>query len=270
MASRVLRAFLVALVLCLAGSEGLAAGLSSPSTSATEGPSFRPEQIIAFAKKVERTIAARGARVALVSRVGVPPAEMPPGMHFSHVGFAVYSQITTAQGAKVPGYAMYNLYQSDEHPDRSSLVQDYPADFFAAVVALEAGVIIPSEALQRRLLDVITSPTYAALHNPRYSTIANPFTLELQNCTEFVLDVLMAAIYRTGDIGRIKAAERAYFVPHPVEVDPIKLLFGSMFMPGIAMSDHPGAPVTATYERIVDFIRKYDAGSDSLVVVPDR
>lgn len=263
------RATLVALA-GLGARPVLGAGFSSPSSGAAEQPHFSAEQIIAFAKKVERAVAATGARVALVSRVGVPPADMPAGMHFSHVGFAVYSSITTAQGKVVPGYAMYNLYQSDEQPDRSSLVQDYPADFFAAVVALESGVIVPSPELQRRLLDVITSPTYQALHNPHYSTISNPFTLAYQNCTEFVLDVVNAAIYRTGDIARIKAAERAYFKAQAVAVSPIKLLVGSMFQAGVAISDHPGPPETATYERIRDYILKYDAGSRDFVVTGDK
>ncbi|MCX7380629.1 MAG: DUF2145 domain-containing protein [Alphaproteobacteria bacterium] len=247
-----------------------AAGLSAASSNATEVAHFKPEQIITFAKKVERTIAGVGARVAIVGRVGVPPADLPEGMHFSHVGFAVYSQITLADGRKVPGYAMYNLYQDDAKPDVSSLVQDYPADFFAAVAKLEAGIIIPSEELQTRLLDVIASPTYKALHDPHYSVIANPFTLGRQNCTEFVLDVVNAAIYRTGDPQKIKDAERAYFIAQPVNVNPFKLLLGSMFTAGVSMSDQePGKPpVTATFERISDYLRKYDAGSQTQILLP--
>ncbi len=101
----------------------------------------------------------RGARVAILARVGRPPAEMPEGMHFTHVSFAVYSQITTFNGRIVPGYAIYNEYQSNEKPDTSSLVQDFPVDFFAGVATLEAGVIIPSPELQKRLLQTIASPT---------------------------------------------------------------------------------------------------------------
>ncbi len=247
-----------------------AAGLSGASTSPTEVAHFTPAEIIGFAKKVERAIAAKGARVAIVGRVGVPPADLPEGMHFSHVGFAVYSQITLADGKKVPGYAMYNLYQDDAKPDVSSLVQDYPADFFAAVAKLEAGIIIPSEELQTRILDVIGSPTYKALHDPHYSIIANPYTLGRQNCTEFVLDVVNAAIYRTGDIQKIKAAERAYFTAQPININPFKLLLGSMFTAGVSMSDQEAdkPPVTATFERISDYLGKYDAGSQSQILLP--
>jgi hypothetical protein len=248
----------------------VAGSFSGSSSNATETPNFAPEKIIAFAKKVEKTIAARGARVAIVARLGRPASEMPEGMRFTHVAFAVYSTITMKDGRQVPGYAMYNLYQDDGHPDRSSLVQDYPADFFGAVAELEAGVIVPSEALQARLLDVIASPTYAALHDPHYSVIANPFTLGRQNCTEFVLDVLNAAIYKTADINKIKEAEKAYFTAQPVKVNPFKLLVGAMFIEEVSMADQPGSPVTATFERIGEYLGKYDQGSAMISVLPDK
>ncbi|MGV8074898.1 MAG: DUF2145 domain-containing protein [Syntrophobacteraceae bacterium] len=230
---------------------------------------FKPEEVTAFSKKVERTLAEKGARVALVARVGRPRDKLPRGMNFTHAGFAVYSQITVADGRQIPGYAMYNLYQSNEKPNASNLVQDYPLEFFAAVEVLEAGVIIPSPELQKRLLEVIASPVYQKLHNPKYSVIASPFTLELQNCTEYTLDVIMAAIYKTDDLKVIKANEKAYFEAQPVHVNPIKLAFGSMFSAEVALSDHQGPPVTATFETISRFLKKYDNATEILTITPD-
>ncbi|MEO5378039.1 MAG: DUF2145 domain-containing protein [Magnetococcus sp. DMHC-6] len=229
---------------------------------------FNSEQIISFAKKVEKTLAAKGARVAILARMGRPVEQLPKGMHFTHVAFAVYSAITTSDGRKVPGYAIYNLYQQKEHPDVSDLVQDFPVDFFAGVVALESGIIIPSAELQKRLLEVIGSPTYGALHDSHYSVIANPYTLGRQNCTEFVLDVLQAAIYQTSDIQKIKASEKVYFIAQPVEVNPFKLMFGSLFSAEVSTSDHPGPPITATFETIGAFLLKYDVGSEMLTILP--
>jgi hypothetical protein len=231
---------------------------------------FSPEQIIRFAKQVERALAEKGARVAIVARAGRPVAELPEGMHFTHVSFLVYSEITTADGRKLPGYAVYNEYQSNEHPDTSSLVQDFPVDFFAGVAALEAGVVIPSPRLQMRLLDIITSPVYRQLHDPHYSAIANPYTLGRQNCTEHTLDVINAAIYQTSDIKRIKAAEKAYFVAQPVNVSGFKLMLGAMFSAEITLSDQPGSPVTATFETIARYLQKYDAGSEMFIITPER
>ncbi len=243
-----------------------AVGFSGDSRQGGEASQFAPETIIRFSKKVERALAARGARVAILARMGRPPAQLPEGMHFTHAGFAVYSEITTRDGRKLPGYAVYNLYQNGARPDTSALVQDYAVDFFAGVAVLEAGVVVPSPELQQRLLELIASPTYASLHEPRYSAIANPYTLGRQNCTEFVLDVVNAAIYQTDDIRKIKSAERSYFTAQKVNVSPLKLMFGSMFSSEVSLSDQPGEPVTATFESITRYLEKYDQGAVSFSV----
>jgi hypothetical protein len=257
---------LLTLSICL---PARAASFSADGSKGSGPVHFKAEQIIGLAKKLERTLASRGARVAIVGRIGRPPSEMPEGMKYTHAAFAVYSEITTGDGRHLQGYAMFNEYQNDEHPDTSSLVQDYPVNFFAGVAVLEAGVIIPSVELQARLLEVIASPTYKALHDPRYSAIANPYTLGRQNCTEFVLDVINAAIYQTSDIKVIKANEKAFFVAQPVNVNPLKLMLGAMFSAEISTSDQPGPPVTATFERVGDYLRKYDVGSEVFTLAPD-
>lgn len=264
------RHFFPILLVALSGTfEAHAVGFSSSSSAAGEEVHFTPEQIVKFAKKVEKTLAAKGARVAILARMGRPKSELPEGMHFTHVAFAVYSEITTSDGRKMPGYSIYNLYQKNDHPDVSDLVQDFPVDFFAGVAELEAGIIVPSAELQKRLLEVIASPTYAAMHEPHYSVIANPYTLGKQNCTEFVLDVTNAAIYQTDDINKIKANEKAYFVAQPVNVNPFKLILGSMFSAEVSTSDQNGPPVTATFEKIGEYLQKYDAGSEIISVLPD-
>lgn len=263
-----LRVWVASLVSILSLQVG-AAGFSSASSQAGEEIHFKPEQIIAFSKKVEKTLASKGARVAVLARMGRPLSELPDGMHFTHVAFAVYSEITTRDGRKVPGYSIYNLYQQNDHPDVSELVQDFPVDFFAGVALLEAGIIIPSPELQARLLEVIASPTYKALHDPHYSVIANPFTQGRQNCTEFVLDVLNSAIYQTPDIKVIKANEKAFFSAQTVNVNPFKLMLGSMFSDEVSTVDQSGIPVTATFEKVGEYLLKYDAGSSMFTVIPD-
>lgn len=264
--ARIAGQLLLPLVL-VSGAPASAQSFSGSSTSAAPG-ALPAEQIAAFAKKVERALAAEGARVAILARMGRPLSEMPEGMRFTHAAFAVYSNITTADGRVLPGYAIFNLYQKSDQPDVSELMQDYPPDFFAGVAQLEAGIIIPSPELQQRLLNLIGTPAYASLHEPRYSLIANPYTVGRQNCTEFVLDVINAAIYQTTEIRQLKANAKAYFTAQPVKVNPLKLLLGSMFMSQISTSDHPGEPVTATFERIGQYLQTHDAGSKILEILP--
>ena len=254
------------LFLCISA---FAQGFSASSSAASQVAHFKPEQIQAFSKKVEQALGETGARVAIVARMGRPASELPEGMHFTHVAFAVQTEIPNANGEKSMGYAMQNLYQEDDHLDVSDLVQDFPVDFFKAVVTLESGLIIPSPELQAKLLKVISSPTYRQLHQRDYSVIANPYTLGRQNCTEFVLDVLNAAIYQTSDIHAIKAHEKADFVAQPVNVSAFKLLLGAMFSSEVFISDHPGWPATATFERLADYLKKYDPSVKVTTVYSD-
>ncbi len=266
---KLMSSLLCAATLALSVPTAQATGFSSSSSSASATMRFPVEQVLRFAKKVEKTMASKGARVAILARMGRPASELPEGMHFTHVALAVYSEITTSDGRKLPGYAIHNLYQLDNQPDVSQLVVDYPADFFADVAELEAGILIPSPELQNRLLKVISSNTYRQLHDPHYSVIANPYTLGRQNCTEFVLDVTHAAIYQTNDIQTIKAAEKQYFKAQPVKVGRFKLLLGSMFAQEVSLSDHQGEPQTATFETISNYFAKYDQGSESFILRPD-
>ena len=245
-----------------------AVGFSSASSSAGETSHFKAEEVIAFAKKVEHTLAAKGIHAAILARMGRPLSEMPPGMHFTHVAFIVYSNIQTADGRTLPGYSIYNLYQYDDHPDKSRLVQDFPVDFFSGVAQMEAGILIPSAELQQRLLKVIASTDYKTLHEPRYSVIANPYNEGRQNCTEFTLDVINAAIYQTTDIKKLKQVAQKYFVAQPMEVNPFKLMLGSVFSAEVSTADQPGKPVTATFERISDYLMKYDQGAEVIQVLP--
>lgn len=262
---RLKRSLLVVVVLLLC--DYAQAGLSNAGAGETR---FTTEQVIRFSKKIEKVLGEKGAYVAIVARMGRPASELPPGMRFTHAGFAVYSEITTRDGRKLPGYAMFNLYQNSDKPDTSHLAQDFPVDFFASAYEMEAGVLIPSAELQRRLLELIGTPTYHSLHNPHYSAIANPYTLPYQNCTEFVLDVVNAAIYESGDIGKLKAATHRYFKAQSVNVAPLKLAFGAMFSKEIAISDHTGKPETATFETIANYLLRYDNGSELLAVKYDE
>lgn len=250
----------------------LAAGAASPrgSSQAEAGRTYFPrEQILAFSEKVEKTLTAHGAQVAILARMGRPTAALPPGMRFTHVAFAVYSERTTEDGRTLSSYAIHNLYQLKNAPDRSELVQDDPADFFAEVHELEAGIIVPPRDLQQRLLKLIASPGYASLHESSYSVIANPYSQGRQNCTEFVLDVVNAAIYQTLDPEVLKATLKARFVPHKVDVSLFKLKLVSLFVKEVSLEDHEGTPVTTTFESIGRYLQQYDQRSVVLTVRPD-
>ena len=107
---------------------------TAASSRAVAGQTLDAAQVAKFAKEVESILASRGARVALVARTGRMAEELPDGVKFTHVGFAVYSSITAEDGISHRGYVMYNLYQRSDDLSKSSLVQDMPFDFFSQSV----------------------------------------------------------------------------------------------------------------------------------------
>jgi hypothetical protein len=220
------------------------------------------EDIAAISKKVEKYAAEQGARVFFMARQGRPTRELPDGVNYTHVSYAVYSTIETKDGRAVPGYAIYNLYQLKEDPSRSNLVVDFPLDFLAGAHAAKVGVIIPKRSLQKRILEVINSDSYEKLHNPAYSAISNPYNARYQNCTEHVLDVLNAAIYQTDDIKQLKINTQAHFDAQKLKINPFKLFLASLFMSEVKTSDHKKGIKTTTFGSIANYLQSNGLAED--------
>ena len=212
------------------------------------------EDIALISKKVEQYAADQGTRVFFMARQGRPTTELPDGVNYTHVSYAVYSNIETEDGRTVPGYAIYNLYQLKNDPSRSHLVVDFPLDFLAGAHAAKVGVIIPTRDLQARILNVINSDSYKKLHNPVYSAISNPYNNKYQNCTEHVLDVLNAAIYQTDDIKQLKINTQAHFEAQELKINPFKLFLGSLFKSEVKTSDHKRKIKTTTFGSIANYL----------------
>ena len=232
------------------------------SNQATEAK-FKPEQIAKFAKDVEKYAAKKGARAFIISRVGQPKSKLPKGIDFTHTAIAVYSEITLSDGKKVNGYAIHNLYQDSKDGSKSSLVTDYPVDFFWGAHQLKAGIIIPTPELQTKLIEIIASGKNKLLHNPKYSLIANPFNNKYQNCTEHTLNVINAAIYQTTDMRQLKANTKAYFEPQKVKVSRFKLALGGLFADSVTTKDHKGKIKTTSFGSIGKYLMKYNLATET-------
>ncbi|MDP5031572.1 MAG: DUF2145 domain-containing protein [Paraglaciecola sp.] len=231
--------------------------LAEAGSKANQAPSHEPQQIVSFAKDVEKYAAAQGARAFIIARVGRPQKDLPKGIQFTHTAVAIYSDITLDSGEVIQGYAIHNLYQKDGEVDKSQLITDYPVDFFWGAHDLKAGIIIPTQEIQTRLIALISAGDDKRLHNERYSVLANPFNSQFQNCTEYTLDLLNAAIYQTTDIQKLKANASAYFTAQRVHTSGFKLMLGSMFQDDISTKDHKGKVATATFTTIAKYLNQY-------------
>jgi len=252
---------LILLFFCAAHSPLYAGSQQAPSQSIV-----KLEDVLPFAKRIERYAAQKGARVFIIARLGSPKSDLPEGIDFTHVGLAVYSNIQTSEGETIKGYAIHNLYQDSQILDVSYLVTDYPVDFFMGAIELKAGILVPSPALQIKLLQSLESGRNTKLHNSHYSIVSNPYSMTYQNCTEHILDLLFASIYETDSVPQIKANQQAYFSAHAIKVSPFKRLLAPMFSSDIKMGDHRDVIQITTFTTISKFLHDYGLAASYAVI----
>lgn len=231
---------------------------------------FDAQEVALLAKDVERYAAKQGALAFIISRVGQEEDELPKGVNFTHSAIAVYSEIQLDSGEKVKGYAIHNLYQTEDDKDKSILVTDYPVDFFWGVKSLKAGVLIPTKNLQLRLIKAIQNGDNAKVHNPNYSLISNPFNRRYQNCNEHVLDIVNSAIYQTTERKRLKQNAELYFTPQRLKIGGLKLVMGNLFMDGVHTNDHGRKINTTTFTSIGRYLRENNLLMDSVIIKPEQ
>ena len=229
----------------------------------------QPQDVAAFAKGVEKYAAAQGARAFIIARVGRPVEDLPKGISYTHTAIAVYSAITLDSGEVVNGYAIHNLYQDADNKKRSSLITDYPVDFFWGAHELTAGIVIPKPHIQDNLIELISNGDNHTLHNSKYTVLASPFNSMYQNCTEHTLDMLNAAIYNTTNIKQLKVNTQAHFSAQRVRTSRFKLMLGSAFMKDITTRDHAGKVKTATFTSIANYLKRYDLAKHAVTLDND-
>ncbi len=245
-----------ALVTALAA--GLLLAITSPVAEAGSGAAaispFSIEASADFAKQIERDLAAQGARIALVFRTGRAREDLPEGIAYTHGAFWIYAEAQTAEGEIHRGYAVHNLYHYADERQRSYIAQDWPINFTQGDVVGEAGIIIPTPEMQRRLLALFASGEIAQLHQAEYSLISNPHDARYQNCNEYMLDILAAAIWETTDRERLKRNLAAHFQPARVRAGIFERMFGPSVDERIRLEDHRGRIYTTTFRAMGDFM----------------
>lgn len=243
----------------------------SGSMRVTEPVFFTREEIDDFSDGVEQVLLERDVEVAILFRTGRAREDMPEGILYTHGAFWVRSTLID-DGKEREGYAVYNLYQGDGNlSNTSGLYQDFPPDFIAGSIVNDVGLIIPSKELQGKLRELIASPRYQALHNPSYSIVSNPFNAMFQNCNEFMLDVMMAALFDTTETQELKGLAREHFEPQPVTMGPIVDFLAPIFIQDISVKDHEGPVRTATFRTMGQFLERQGALEEMLTLpLPPR
>ncbi len=249
----------VAAVVALAAAAQPASAQESLAAPATAGgPHFTGAQSTAFAFQIEQELTRRGAGLAVVFRSGRPRDKLPKGIAYTHGAFWVRRAFTEPDGKVTFGYLVYNLYAGDgvaTPPDQSTLVQDFPTDFTPGSAMDDVAILIPTPAMQAKIVAAIDGPAYEAMHIDSYSLIANPLLPLHQNCNSFMLDVIAAAGWGIDNPATIRARLKARYTPATVSVGAVERLLAPMSDPRVKTDDQGLTLRTATYESIAAFMR---------------
>lgn len=262
---------------------GMAAAPAHADSTASSGagdPRFTDASLTAFARAIETDLARRGATVAIVCQTGRErrgALGLPEPMRYAHCGFWVHGAMAhrldrpgctddtwrTRQACVQLGYGyrVYEVINDADRPALSRLEIGTPTRFVWNTAVADVGIAIPVADLQNRLSGFIGGQAYAALHNPSYNLLDNPFDPTHDNSNTFLLRVLLAVIDGTSDPGRVQAAIEARFQPTTVRLNPLARI--GLSLSGRAdMDEQRGQPggqaVTVSFGSLRDFLAQED------------
>ncbi|MBA4175095.1 MAG: DUF2145 domain-containing protein [Leptothrix sp. (in: Bacteria)] len=200
------------------------------------------DKLFRFGAAIKSELEKSGRRVALVARSGLDLGRF--GVRYSHAGFSLRAS------PDAPWAVRQLYYACDEQQPRIFdqgmlafvLGMNEPALGYVSVLLLpdEEGAEIERAALDRRLVLQLLGATYSAN--------AYPFSLQYQNCNQWVVEVLAAAHGRLheGDepAGSLRARAQRWlqaegYVPSVIEVGWWPLMWATAFVPWLHNDDHP-------------------------------
>lgn len=199
-----------------------------PTTSAAQ-----QDRLLRFAAVVRETLAATGARAALIARSGTDLSRF--GLRYSHAGIAL------AEGLELPWAVRQLYYACSEGAPR--LFDQGLAGFVSGSDNADLGylrvLLPPPEAGTALATAALDKGLALGLLHSRYSANAYPFNTTYQNCNQWVAELLAAAT--AGLTTRADAQawlQREGYAPAPVRVSGWLMLAGR-FVPWLRFDDHP-------------------------------
>lgn len=251
-----LRALLLSLLLA----SGAQAG--TPCTGKDmDTASFR--SALELAQATRDALDASGAQVALVARAGQDLSRY--ALRYSHLGIAWRDH---PKGRWLVRHELNGCGTA-----HSALYDNGLANFFLDdMFEYQALVLIPSSAVQARLVKMLASGTPELLHSPSYNMLAHPYSTRFQNSNQWVLETYAASM--SGIEVREREQAQAWlklagFRPITLYIPAMTRLGARMTRANISFEDQPfdrrmaGQIDTVTVESVVRFVR----GTDTLARV---
>lgn len=223
---------------------------------------------LALAYKVHRHLDERGARVAVIGRVGRDLSEY--GLRYSHIGLAMRDE---AQGRWLVVHELNHCGRADSDLYDQGLGNFFLDDLFR----FEAVVLVPSGEMQDRLAEAVAKGAGRRLHQPSYSLIAHPYSEKYQNSNQWLLE-LAAAVLAGGEPSRAAAHARLMqdrFQPSVLYLPPLKRLGARLFSVNTQFDDHSSEEWNSSRYQVVSaesvfawFARADRSMGQSVVTLP--
>jgi len=224
------------------------------------------------AQRADETLEALdGVDVVIIARGGQDLSRY--GLRHSHLAFAVRED----DGS----WRAVHLLNHCKSPE-SSLFHEGLSNFIGETgTHTDLRVGVPTPAVRATLKAMLTAPGIQAkaLHEPRYSVVAYPFSVEYQNSNQWVLEVLAAAMAQSRDgtllVRRAQVQawlKEQHYQPSSLHIGVGKRLGARFFSANAATTDHPaserisGDYSVVTVESVFDFLQQRKALAQELSV----
>ncbi|MFJ5483676.1 DUF2145 domain-containing protein [Pectobacterium actinidiae] len=231
------------------------------------------DRLLRFAAVVRDELAAADSEAVLISRSGLDLSRFR--IRYSHAAVALRAE----NGA----WSARQLYYACDE-GRPRLYDQGIAGFAMGIDDASLGYIslikLPPEAAQALQVAASDRPRALRLLAARYSANAYAFGLSYQNCNQWVMELLATAwggLAQGPDLR--ERAQRwlieAGYAPQPVDVGSHWLMFASLFVPLLHLSDHPEEDRAAMALRISlpatieTFIRQRYPNSERMEICHD-
>lgn len=257
---KTLRFGLACLVLLCCRAQAGQTCADTPPTAETLQQAFR------LALKTRNALETSGAEVAFIGRVGRDLSKYR--LRYSHLGFAWRDH---PQGRWLIVHVLNQCGTANSDLFNEGLANFFLDDLFA----WEAMIVVPSEAIQKKIAASLSEGQFIRLHEPNYNMLAYPFSTRYQNSNQWALEVVADAIGPGPLSGRAEAQQwlkASGYAPTTLELPAMARLGGRMFRANIAFDDHPserrwaGQIDTVTVESVFAFIAARDPASKRVLV----
>ena len=209
-----------------------------------------------------------GASVAIIARAGQDLTRY--GLTYSHVGIVwrdhPEGRWTVVHMLNQCGTAHSDLYN-----------QGLGNFFMDTMFKYQTLIMIPSPALQARIVDSLTSGTAREMFTPNYNMLAYPFSSEFENSNQWVLEVLAASMAQDASIHSRDTAQSwlrsTGYRPTTLHISAVERLGADLTRANISFDDQPfarrmaGEIDTVTVDSIEQYLKASDPGLREIVGV---